>query len=223
MSCTAPTSGSVKDLHRKKTGNIGPLFFEAPGPQNTVAVIQVVKQRLGRGDIEKVLVASESGRLALRVRKQLPAACVVCVTYDKETRKGYRKPALKKDELLGKRVTIVERSEPIGRGLVFRNWWERKTLRLAGSMADLFWMTLICVGGHGFRTAVEIVFMSVEAGIVKVGEKVVSLAGTGWGADSAIVMSGSKFEDVVGEVAAKRMKVEEILAMPKRTVWAGYG
>jgi hypothetical protein len=213
----------VKALRRKRTGNVGSLFFEAPGAQNTTAVIQVVKQRLRRGDIRKVLVASESGRLALRVRKQLSGMSVVCVTYDKETRKKYRKPALMKDRLLGKGVTIVERPEPVGRGLVFRNWWERRTLKISGAMADLFWMTLICVGGHGFRTAVEIVFMAVEAGIVKVGEKVVSLAGTGWGADSAVVMRGSKFEDAVGEVVAKRMKVEEVLAMPKRTVWAGYG
>lgn len=214
----------MKNLRRKKKGNDPvSLSFDAPGPQNTAAVIQVVKQRLRRGDIEKVLVASESGRLALRVRKQVPRACVVCVTYDKETRKKYRKPALMKDGLLEKGVTIVERPEPMGRGLVFRNWWERRTLQLAGPMADLFWMTLICVGGHGFRTAVEIVFVAVEAGIVKVGEKVVSLAGTGRGADSAIVMRGSKFEKAVGEDAAKRMKVEEILAMPKRSEWAGYG
>jgi hypothetical protein len=214
----------VKNFRRRKTSNSTvSLSFEAPGPQNTAAVIQVVKQRLRSADIEKVLVASESGRLALRVRKHVPGACVVCVTYDEKTRKKYRKPALMKDGLLTARVTIAERPEPMGRGLVFRNWWEHRTLQLAGAIADLFWMTLICVGGHGFRTAVEIVFMAVEAGVVNVGEKVVSIAGTGWGADSAIVMKGSKFEEAVGEDVAHRMKVEEILAMPKRTEWAGYG
>ena len=212
----------MKDLRCGRAGNVGCLFFEDPGAQNTAAVIRVVKQRLRHGDIGKVLVASESGRLALRVRKQLPKMVVVCVTYDAETRKKFRKPALMKDELLRRRVTVVERPEPIGRELVFRNWWERKTLKLSGAISDLFWMALICVGGHGFRTAVEIVFMAVEAGIVKFGEKVVSLAGTGWGADSAIVMSGSKFEDAVGRVAANRMKIEEIFAMPKRTSWTGY-
>lgn len=84
-------------------------------------------------------------------------------------------------------------------------------------------MTLICVGGHGLRTAVQIVFMAVEAGAVSVGEKVVSIAGTGWGADSATVMKTSRFEDAVSENLGKRMKVEEILAMPKCTEWKGYG
>jgi hypothetical protein len=84
-------------------------------------------------------------------------------------------------------------------------------------------MTLICVGGHGLRTAVEIVFMAVEAGAVKVGERVIAVAGTVWGADSAIVMKATRFEDAVGERPQSRMKIEEILAMPKVTEWSGYG
>jgi hypothetical protein len=84
-------------------------------------------------------------------------------------------------------------------------------------------MTLICVGGHGLRTAVEIVFMAVEAGVVKVGEKIIAIAGTAWGADSALVMNATRFEDAVGERPQSRMKIEEILAMPKVTEWSGYG
>lgn len=49
-----------------------------------------------------------------------------------------------------------------------------------------------------------------------------SIAGTGWGADSAIVMTASRFEDAVGMDPEKRMKIEEILAMPKHSLWAGY-
>jgi hypothetical protein len=70
--------------------------------------------------------------------------------------------------------------------------------------------------------AVRIVFIAVQGRVVAVGEKVVSIAGTGWGADSAIVMTASRFEDAVGMDPEKRMKIEEILAMPKHTLWAGY-
>jgi hypothetical protein len=48
------------------------------------------------------------------------------------------------------------------------------------------------------------------------------MGGTGWGADSAIVMKASRFEDAVGLDPEKRMKIEEILAMPKQTLWVGY-
>jgi len=200
------------------------FFFDYPGSQNTDHVLKVVRDRLKEGDVEKVLVASESGHLALKVKDAFPEKTVVCVTYDKYTRCKYNKPELMRKELDERGVIVVDSiREPLSRELVFRNWWINRTVKMKGEEADLFWMTLICVGGHGFRTAVEIVFMAVEAGIVKVGEKVVSLAGTGWGADSAIVMKGSRFEDTVGERPEKRMKIEEILAMPKRTEWAGYG
>jgi len=146
-------------------------FFNSPGPDNTSKVIEVVGQRVRLGDIPKILVASESGQLALELRKSFPLATVVCVTYNDETRRKYQKPALMKDQLLMQRIVLVDTvPEPLGRELTFRNWWERRTIKLPGDSADLFWMTLICVGGHGLRTAVEIVFMAVEAGAVPVGE-----------------------------------------------------
>ena len=107
--------------------------------------------------------------------------------------------------------------------LTFRDWWEKKTIAVQRPKSDLFWMTLICVGGHGLRTAVEVIFMAVEAGVLKVGQRVIGVAGTGQGADSAIVMKASRFEDAVGPDPGNRLKIEEILAMPKQTTWAGYG
>lgn len=199
-------------------------FFNDPGADNTLNVIQAVKRRIRSAKIDKIIIASESGRLALKLREALAVPTLVCVTYDPETRRKYRKPVLMKNQLLKLGIVVVDNVlEPIGRQLDFRNWWERKTIRLPGEIADLFWMTLICVGGHGLRTAVEIVFMAVEAGVVAEGERVISVAGTGWGADCAIVMRASRFEGAVGEDPDKRMKIEEILAMPRRAVWTAYG
>jgi hypothetical protein len=52
---------------------------------------------------------------------------------------------------------------------------------------------------------------------------VIGIAGTGCGADSAIVMRATRFEEAVGTDPEKRLKIEEILAMPKQTTWVGYG
>lgn len=216
--------GTRKELLEKMPEQTKVYFFNTAGPENTAKVINAVRQRIRLGDISKILVASESGRLALELRRAFRRTSIVCVTYDEKTRRKYHKPALMKSELQKQGIVVVDTvPEPLGRELTFRNWWEKETVRLPGVSADLFWMTLICVGGHGLRTAVEIVFMSVESGVVKVGEKILSIAGTGFGADSAIVMTASRFNDAVGEGSGRRMKIEEILAMPKRTVWRGYG
>ena len=200
------------------------FFFNQPGGINTPQVKQAVQSRIKAHDITKILVASDSGRLALEFKKELPEQTVVCVTFDQETRRKYKKPDLLKKELAASGITVVDTvKEPLTHELVFQNWWERKNIVLPGESADLFWMTLICVGGHGLRTAVEIVFMAVDAGVVQTGEKVLSVAGTVWGADSALVMKASKFEDAVGGHPLSRMKIEEILAMPRETEWRGYG
>ena len=199
-------------------------FFDRPGADNTVQVIRAVQARVREGGVSKVLVASETGRLAMEVKKDLPKETVVCVTFDQETRRKYEKQDLLRKELAAKGIAIVDTvKEPLDRELKLRNWWERKNVDIPGEAADLFWMTLICVGGHGLRTAVEIAFMAVEAGAVEVGERVVAVAGTARGADSAIVMKATRFEDAVGELPQSRMKIEEILAMPKKTEWSGYG
>jgi len=199
-------------------------FFGRPGPGNTPRVIKAVKSRVAEGGISKILVASETGRLALEVKRRLPGETIVCVTFDEKTRRTYEKPDLLKKELAARGIVAVDTvKEPLARALRLRNWWERKNVDIPGESADLFWMTLICVGGHGLRTAVEIVFMAVEGGAVKVGERVIAVAGTAMGADSAIVMKATRFEDAVGERPQSRMKIEEILAMPKETEWSGYG
>ncbi len=58
------------------------FYFDRPGPQNTNGVIKVVNERLKEGDIKYVVVASESGRTALKVAKALRNfnVKVICVT-----------------------------------------------------------------------------------------------------------------------------------------------
>ena len=216
--------GTGKKLKEEAPELAHVYFFNSLGADNTSKVIQAVRRRIRLGGVGKIIVASESGQLALQLERAFAHSTMVCVTYDDATRRKYRKPDLLKDQLLKQGIIVVDTvPEPLSRELTFRNWWERKTINVPGHSADLFWMTLICVGGHGFRTAVEIVFMAVEAGVVPVGERVVSVGGTGWGADSAIVMRASRFDDAVGEHPERRMKIEEILAMPKYVKWACYG
>jgi hypothetical protein len=208
-------------------------FFERAGEENTREVIKAVADRAEEGDIKAVVVASVSGKTAVKVAERLKRrglrTKVICVSGPASWKKyapEYRFPLIK-DELrrklgaLGIQV-ITDIEEPF-RKITFRNWWERKTVQVLRPESDLFWMSLICVGGHGFRTAVEAVFMAAEAEVVRIGEKVIAIAGTGTGADTSIVMKTSRFEDAVGADPEKRMKIQEVLAMPKETTWTGYG
>lgn len=207
-------------------------FFEEPGAENTNDVISCLVDRVREGDIDSVVVASVSGRMAMivaeKLRKQGLETKVVCVSGPKSWKKypQYRFPLITKKEQSGLeslQVEVVNNIDEPFKPILFRDWWEKKTLKVPHPESDLFWMTLICVGGHGFRTAIEIVFMAVDAGVVQLGQHVVAVAGTGRGLDSAVVLRAGRFNEAVGRYPAKRLKIEEILAMPKKTTWRGYG
>lgn len=207
-------------------------FFESAGEENTDEVIKAVVDRAEEGGVEAVVVASTSGKTSVKVAEQLRKrglrTAVICVSGPPSWKEfpEYKFPLIKEEtrkrlDALGiKMINDVE--EPF-MPITFRNWWEKKTVKVSRPEADLFWMSLICVGGHGFRTAVEVVFMAEEAGAINKGEPVISVAGTGTGADTAIVMKTSRFTDAVGVDPEKRLKICEILAMPKETRWMGYG
>jgi hypothetical protein len=207
-------------------------FFESVGEENTEETIKSAVDRAEEGDIKTIIVASTSGKTSVRVAEQLRkrglGPKVICVSGPPSWKKfpEYKFPLIKEstrrkmDEMGIRLINDVE--EPF-RPITFRNWWEKKTVQVPRPESDLFWMTLICVGGHGFRTAIEVVFMTEEAKAINTGEMVISVAGTATGADTAIVMKTSKFEDAVSVDPEKRMKIREILAIPKETRWIGYG
>lgn len=57
------------------------IYFNEPGPQNTEQVISAVEKRLENSDLKYVLVASDSGRTALKAAQavknyQIELICV---------------------------------------------------------------------------------------------------------------------------------------------------
>lgn len=207
-------------------------FFEEPGEKNTDEVISALVRRVKEGGIKAVVIASISGSMALRVAKNLKRrkleTKVVCVSGPPSWKKypQYKFPLISEEDrarLKAEHIEVVDRIDEPFLPITFRNWWEKKTLLVPRPESDLFWMTLICVGGHGFRTAIEVIFMAVEAEAVRLGQRVIGVAGTGSGLDSAVVLTARRFDDAVGRYPNRRLKVEEVLAMPKQTTWVGYG
>jgi len=61
---------------------------------------------------------------------------------------------------------------------------------------------------QGFKVCFEIVFMVTDAGLVKPGEKVIAIAGTGRGSDTAMVMQAASTQHW------KNLRVNEIICKP---------
>lgn len=203
------------------------IYFDAPGPQNTLSVIDSVKDRAKEGDVGFILVASITGETALKVAESLAdaKASVICVsgcpswqTFGEQYSRVKKHPFINEKirrqlEEMGVRIvdTIPSSlSDTIEYGLARYGF-------IPASWAVV--ETLLAIGGYGFKTAVEIVLMATDCGTVPPFTTVISIAGTDRGADTAIVAKSTYSPCIFSENEEQRFQVLEILAMPKYKKW----
>lgn len=195
-------------------------YFDEPGPKNTTALIEAVKERVKGSEIGHVVVASESGTTALKVAEALKdfKIKVVCVSAYAGIRLAYPEsgkwPSIKgqirkKLEDLG--VKIVEETPFIFKGATL----DAQFLgRAAPSWAIHEFLSRTM--GYGFKTALEATLIAAEAGAIPLEKEVIAIAGTGWlggGADCALVIKPSTVIGVTD--VEKGLEVREIIAIPR--------
>jgi hypothetical protein len=198
------------------------LLFDTPGPRCTAGVERVVKRRLKSGGLSHLVVASVSGRTALRLARAVgrPGLAVVCVTgppfWDiyPEYKSPRPEPAVRRQlESLG--VTVVSHMLSS-----FGDTVEYSAARFGQVPAS--WLvaeTLISVGGYGLKTAIEVSLMATDAAAVPPFTEVLAVAGTDRGADTAVVVVSTFAGCFFGLRPERRFQVKEILAMPRSKVW----
>jgi len=199
------------------------LYFENPGPHNTDNVVRSVKERMKEGDIKHVVVASISGRTALRIAEELRGTkvSVVCVSGCPSwlVMSGVNYPFVKgetRKKLEKLNVTIVDKmpstvsGDTIDYGLARYGY-----IPPSWVVAE----TLEAVGGYGLKTAVEAILMATDCAAVPPSTNVISLAGTDKGADTAIVAKSTYSPCVFSSDSARRFQVLEIITMPRLKKW----
>jgi hypothetical protein len=195
VSCDLPNG----DENRLNGSRKEIVYFGNPGEINTDSVISVSKKRALELGVRKVLIASDTGRSALKAASvfskteiQLVAVTTPpCTTWGP---KGDLPSGIvdeKVREKLGKyRVVIVQATPPFF------------SMKRLGETLELF--------GAGTKIAVQIAVMATDAGIVKEGEEVISMAGTYKGLDTALVLKGAICWNLLS-----KFEVLEIIAKPR--------
>ncbi len=183
--------------------------FSAAGPRNTEKTTRAAVERAQQLGIEYIVVASTSGRTAFQLRDRCDElgyrGQLVVVTHHT----GYSDPGeneLKEEDRArlteaGCRVvTATHALSSISRS--YRTKFGG--INLLEMVAEAFRRF-----SQGIKAAVECAIMAADAGAIPVDEDIISIAGRGKGADSAIVIRAAnqnRFFD---------LKVREILTMPR--------
>lgn len=176
----------------KKTGN------------STRTTLKAALERARGLRIRHFVVASTSGRTALELARVLPDSInAVCVAHHV----GFREPG-KSDLSDATENRLAASGIPVLRTTHLFGGVERAIRLKVGGLgpAETIAFTYRTLG-EGTKVAVEIAVMALDAGLIPHGRDVVSIAGTGSSADTAIVIrpahSRQFFETQVREVIVK--------------------
>ena len=161
------------------------LYFQKAGPANTGPVMVAVAETAEKLGIKKIILATNTGNTAYDALEKLGSdKKIIAVTHAA----GFREPnrqEMSEDtrrDLESKGVSVltcVHAFAGVGRGI------KNKTSTAQSEEIIAFTLRLF---GQGTKVAVELPLMAADAGLVRTDEDVISVGGTGRGADTALVI-----------------------------------
>jgi len=187
-------------------------YFSYCGEANTEKLLETVKQRCIDLGLSRVIIASETGRSAVRALEIFQGSNInmIVVTHYPATTwgpKGDIPIGLKRKEyagnlkkLLDNGVKVVQGTRPFAPPTRSLNW----NLTLEGIIdktLELF--------GAGTKIAIEAAVMATDAGEIDEGEEIISCGGTFKGLDTALLVKTAYSMNFF-----KDFEVKEVIAKP---------
>jgi hypothetical protein len=181
------------------------VYYDQPGPLNTARTLEVARRRAGELGIRTVLVASTRGETGAQAAQQFQGYDVVVVTHST----GFQGPNTQElapgnraaIEAAGARVLTCQHALG-GISRAMRKKWGTYTI-------DEIVAQTLRIFGEGMKVCIEIALMAADAGLVEVGEPCIAVAGTGRGADTAVVLVPANVQQFFD------VRVMEVLAKPR--------
>ncbi len=175
-----------------------------PRGSTTAATLQAALARAAELDITHLVIASTTGRTALALARLLPSQMqAVCVTHHA----GFSKPG--KSELSDETENKLARFgiSVLRTTHLFAGIDRAVRVKFGGLYPAEIVASTYRTFGEGTKVCVEISVMALDAGLIPFGKDVVAIAGTGTGADTALVIrpahSRQFFDTKVREIICK--------------------
>lgn len=175
------------------------IYFEKVQPENTEITFELVKERLRSSGINKLVLASTTGataRKAVEFFKDMDVKLVVVPHQFGFLRETNRFPQ-----------ELVKSLRDAGHDVHFGTMLFH-TEELYGSSTPTLMANLLRCFSQGIKVCFEIALMATDAGLLASGEKVIAIAGTGRGSDTALVMQAASSRNI------KKLRVNEIICKP---------
>jgi hypothetical protein len=183
------------------------IYFEKPGRENSGACLQCVKDTIKADLYKHIVVATTTGATGLMFSEAFSGSGlnIVAVTHSA----GFKGPNTFEagDDILEK---IRANGAKIYTGTILTHSIETSlNSKFNGAYPAMIIANALRRFGEGAKVCCEIVMMAADGGLIPEGEEVIAVAGTGYGADTVMVLRSA---------ASKRfleLQVLEILAKPR--------
>jgi len=181
------------------------IYFDRQGKENTEKTLEIAKARADELGIKTILVATTTGETGARAAELFQGYNLVVVTHFT----GFREP--NKQQLREENRAAIE-----GAGAkiltcqhAFGGVGRAVSEKLgAYGLGEIIAYTLR-IFGQGMKVACEIALMAADAGLVRTDKEVIAIAGTGRGADTAVVLVPANAQTFFD------MRILEVLCKPR--------
>ena len=180
------------------------LYFDRPGKANTDDTLILVRDRADELNIDQVVVASTHGYTAQRAKSILGGqvekiiAVSICASFDDV---GWTMSPGERKALEDTGIIVLTTMHSLG---------DDVNDAFSGDTPNRIVRDTLYRFCQGMKVAVEVALMAADAGVIDTSREVISVGGTGEGADTAIVLKPAftrKF---------KELEIREILAKPRQ-------
>lgn len=174
-------------------------YFSNLKEDHTLETFQCVEQRLINSEIKKIVLASTTGRTAIAALDYFKDKDVQLIIIPHQYDFSRKDNPFPQD--------LVDEIRKAGHQVHFGTMLFHTDKLFGINVPSVIANFLRCFC-EGVKVCYEIVLMATDAGLLKIGETVIAIAGTGRGADTALYMQASSSQNL------KRLRVQEILCKP---------
>lgn len=174
------------------------LYFDKAGKENTLEVLRAVKKKAQERGIHKIVMASTRGDTARTIAEDLEGTQIQLVVVPWQY--GFRETQPFPQEIV---TELQSKGHRVHFGTMLFH-----TEDLYGTKTPQVMANLLRIFGQGIKVCVEIIMMACDGGCVGIGEKVIAVAGSGAGADAAVVATAFPSTKLTG------LRIHEIICKP---------
>ena len=180
------------------------MYFEKAGRDNTAQTLQLAYERGKALGLNEVVVASSKGDTAYQALEIFDNFTITVVTYHCGFKEPFKKimPDEVRRDLEGKTSCVITASHALSgieRSVAQKHSGIYPVLLIADTLRLL---------GQGTKVAVEVAVMAADAGALS-GNDIISIGGTGKGADTALVVKPAHQNNFFD------LRIREIICKPR--------